>query len=290
MKYLKKYGWMALFLAVFLALDTAVHTLFQPYVIFGSRFYLNDFELTRRDHPEEIWDKVFFGNSVVISGYREDVSQTGYVNLGLDYGVVRDLWEMVQRGDIRLGSELVIGLSDLTLYDRFETNPTYPWNQRALEPYCYFQRDKLRMFLEFSSKHLLLGRPLADYSGQKKAHYSGTMSSEELAQKLATSRYTHLPIQDFQENMECLKKLADYCQKEGVRMRCVWMPINPEVEISPETAAVRDQAQSICQDKGVEFLNLERALPVACFYDIGHLNYEYGAYRFMEVIEPWLAS
>lgn len=290
MKILKKYGWIPVFFAVFIALDLVIAAVFQPFLIHSGRFVLNDFELTCRDHPEKTWDKVFFGNSVVISAYREEVSQSGYVNLGLDYGVVRDLWQMLQKGQITIGSELVIGLSDLTLYDKFETHPTYPWHRDWYEPYVYFQRDKLRLFLEDGAKELLLGRQPADYSQRQKTHYSGSMTSSELAEKLETSRYVNLPIEDFQENMRCLAKIADYCQKQGIRLRCVWMPVNPEVEISAETRAVYDQMKAICEEKGVELLDLERALETECFYDIGHLNYEYGAYRFLEVIDPWLAS
>ena len=290
MKFLKKYGFFPLFFAVFLVLDLLLASVFQPFLVNSGRFVLNDFELTCRDHPEKTWNRVFFGNSVVISAYREEVSESGYVNLGLDYGVVRDLWQMIQKRQIHIGSELVIGLSDLTLYDKFETHPTYPWHRDFYEPYAYFQRDKLRLFLESGAKELLLGRMPEDHSGRQKAHYSGSMSSEELAEKIATSRYVNLPIEDFQENMKCLEKVADYCEKNGIRLRCVWMPVNPEVEISPETRAVYDQAKAICAAKGVEFLDLERALDVDCFYDIGHLNYEYGAYRFMEVIDPWLLS
>lgn len=289
MKFLKKNSWMLLLIIVFIAVDLAVGAVFQPYLIRSGRFVCNDYELTRRAHPEKVWDKVFFGNSVVISAYREEVSESGYVNLGLDYGVVRDLWEMVRKGTIEIGSELVIGLSDLTLYDVFETHPTYPWHKDFYEPYVYFQRDKLRLFLESSVKELAGAIP-EDHSDQQKAHYSGSMSSAELANKLAESRYVNLPIEDFQENMRCLEKLADYCAKRNIRMRCVWMPVNPEVEISAETRAVYNQAKDICEEKAVEFLDLERALDIPCFYDIGHLNYEYGAYRFMEVIDPWLAS
>lgn len=289
MKFLKKNSWLLALIAVFLVLDLAIGAVFQPYLIRSGRFLLNDFELTRRDHPEQVWDKVFFGNSVVISAYREDVSQSGYVNLGLDYGVVRDLWEMIRKGEITIGSELVLGLSDLTLYDKFETNPTYPWHKAWYEPYTYFQRDKLRLFLESSAKSLL-GKAPEDHSDQQKAHYSGSMSTQELNEKLETSRYVHLPIEDFQENMACLEKLADYCASHDIRLRCVWMPVNPEVEISQETQAVRDQAKAICESKNVQWLDLERALDTSCFYDIGHLNYEYGAYRFMEVIDQWLAS
>lgn len=286
MRFLKKNGWLLALVVVFVALDMVLSAVFTPFLIHSGRFVLNDYELTRRDHPEEVWDKVFFGNSVVISAYREDVSESGYVNLGLDYGVVRDLWEMVQKGTIVIGSELVIGLSDLTLYDKFETHPTYPWHKDWYEPYAYFQRDRLRLWVENN----LPGKTWEDHSDRQKIHYNGSMSSEELAKKIETSRYVNLPIEDFQENMACLSKLADYCAENDIRLRCVWMPVNPEVEISPETRAVYDQTVAICKEKNVEFLDLERTLDVECFYDIGHLNYEYGAYRFMEVIDPWLAK
>lgn len=285
----KKYGWLTAFILVFLAADLVLSLVFQPYIISSGRFVCNDFELTQRSHPEKVWDKVFFGNSVVISSYREEISEIDYVNLGLDYGVVRDLWQMMSKNQIEIGSELVIGLSDLTLYDKFETHPTYPWHKDWYEPYAYFQRDRLRLYLESSVKALRGVQP-ENHLEQTKAHYYGSMSSQALAEKLETSRYANLPIEDFQENMRCLQKVADYCTQKGIRLRCVWMPVNPEVEISAETRAVYEQAKTICEEKQVEFLDLERALPVECFYDIGHLNYEYGAYRFMEVIDPWLAS
>ena len=156
-KHWKKYSFLVLLLVVFLLLDFLISQVFTPYLIESGRFVLNDYELTRRDHPEEVWDKVFFGNSVVISAYREDVSKSDFVNLGLDYGVVEDLWEMVDQGIIQIGSELVVGLSDLTLYDHFETNPTYPWHRAFYEPYCYFQRDRLRLFLEEQLVGVLTG-------------------------------------------------------------------------------------------------------------------------------------
>lgn len=289
--FLKRHRFVLLLLVLVIALDWAVSALFQPYLIQSGRFVLNDYELTRRDHPEEVWDQVFFGNSVVISAYREDVSESDYVNLGLDYGVVTDLWDMVRKGTITIGSDLVVGLSDLTLYDDFETNPTYPWHRAFYEPYCYFQRDRLRIFLEENLKALVTGNtPAALYGDRQKAHYTGSLSQAELDDKVASSQYSHLPIEDFQENLAALGKLADYCASHGIRMRAVWMPLNPSLEVSPETRAVYDQAKAVCQEKEIEFLDLEAALDASCFYDIGHLNYEYGAYRFTEVIDPWLLS
>lgn len=179
---------------------------------------------------------------MVISAYREDVSESDFVNLGLDYGVVEDLWEMVDQGIIQIGSELVVGLSDLTLYDHFETNPTYPWHRAFYEPYCYFQRDRLRLFLEEQLVGVLTGN-LSEpaYGDRQKIHYTGSLSQQELEEKVATSKYTNLPLEDFQENMNALEKLADYCDRHGVRMRAVWMPLNPSLEVSnpPEQSMSR---------------------------------------------------
>ena len=103
---------------------------YNNFIVNSDYFVKNDFEITQYKHPEKVWDKVFFGNSVVISAYMEDKSSKGYVNLGLDYGVVTDLWEMIEKKHINIGSELVIGLNYLTLYDEFETNPTYIWHKK----------------------------------------------------------------------------------------------------------------------------------------------------------------
>ena len=277
-------------LILFFALDLAISAVFQPYILRSGRFACNDYEVTRRDHMEQVWDKVFFGNSMVISAYREDVSDSGYINLGLDYGVVRDLWEMVRGGTIELGGDLVIGLSYLTLYDNFETNPTYIWHKDPWVPYSYFMRDRLRLWLEDTLKTPFNGRPAAAFPDQTKSFYHGAMSQTALEEKEAASVYEHLPLSDFQENMDALAKLADYCAKHGVRLRCVWMPLNPAIAPSEEANAVRDRAAEVCQEKRVEFYNMEDALDAECFYDSGHLNYEYGSYRFTEVIDPWLAS
>lgn len=287
-----KYLFFLVFPAVFLAIDLTLSAVFPPYVISSGRFYLNDYEVTRRDHPEEVWDKVFFGNSAVVSAYREDVSESGYINLGLDYGVLTDLWEMIQKGVITLGSELVLGMNDLTLYDRFDTNPTYPWHREFYEPYSYFARDRLTVLIRDAGNQLLTGAEPAygAYANQTKIFYYGAMSRAELEEKAAASVYEHLPILDFQKNMDTLAKLADYCAERGVRLRCVWMPANPDITPSDEMNAVRDQAAAVCREKQVEFYNMEDALEAECFYDSGHLNYEYGSYRFTEVIDPWLAS
>ena len=137
----------------------------------------NDYEATRVAHPEEVWDRVFFGNSAVISAYRENLSEAGYVNLGMDYAVVRDLWELLDEGYLKVGSELVVGLNLFALYDDLPTNPSYIWHRGRLEPYVYFHRDKLLRIAEGIQK-LRDGQTIR-YRG--KGIDSGMMTDEELA-------------------------------------------------------------------------------------------------------------
>ena len=290
-RFLDKYLFFIAFPVVFLTVDIILSSVIPPYIISSGRFRLNDYEMTRRDHPEEVWDKVFFGNSMVISAYREDVSESGYINLGLDCGAVADLWEMVQKNAVTLGSELVVGLNELTLYDRVDTDPSYPWHRRFYEPYSYFARDRLAVLIREAGEQLLtgVGRDDGIYSGQTKIVCYGAVPQAAL-EEMAASACERLPASDFQENMDALSKLADYCAGHGVRLRCVWMPVNPAVVPSDEGNVVRDRAAAVCQEKQVEFYDMGDALEAECFYDNGHLNYEYGSYRFTEAIDPWLIS
>ena len=47
---------------------------YNNFIVRSDYFVKNDFEITQCKHPEKTWDKVFFGNSVVISAYDEDKS------------------------------------------------------------------------------------------------------------------------------------------------------------------------------------------------------------------------
>jgi hypothetical protein len=279
-------------ICAFLVLDILLAHFIQPYIISSGRFYLNDFEVTQRDHPEETWDRVFFGNSVVISAFREDDSESGYINLGLDDGVVTDLWELICKGYLNIGSELVIGLNSLTMYDDFETNPGYQWHRTWYQPYCYFQRNRLKLLLEDSIRQVLRGYvPSTPYVEQTKSVYYGALSTEEVLARRASDHYQpylSLGEEDYQENLRALEKVYSYCQSHGIRLRLVWMPENPIVERDAASACAYELTQAFAAQYGVEFYDMSDMLSAECFYDGGHLNYEYGAHVFTEVIEPWL--
>lgn len=255
-------------------------------------FVKNDYEITQCDHPEEVWDKVFFGNSVVISSFIEDKSSSGYINCGLDDGVVTDLWRLLNYRYMNVGSELVIGLNYLTLYDDFETNPTYIWHKKWYQPYVYFERDRFYPLITESFEKLLNGESPAPmkYAYQKKNIYHGRVAPGPLQEKMAEYEelFFNKPIEDYSENMEALQKVIDYCEKHDIRLRAVWMPWNPSCRKPQIVIDVKNRAINLLRENNVEVLDLEDEFGEECFYDSGHLNYDVGSEIFTNRINEWL--
>lgn len=255
-------------------------------------FQKNDFEITQYKHPEKVWDKVFFGNSVVISSFIEEQSTSGYINLGLDYGVVTDLREMIEKEYIKLGSDLVVGLNYLTLYDEFETNPTYIWHKKAYEPYAYFERDRFYPILTDGFDKLLRledCRPMK-YGEQTKSVYHGMVADTAMQEKLKEyeDEYFNLPLEKFSENTAALGDVVSYCLKHGIRMRVVWMPWNPKYEKPQLLTDLKTEVNQVLEQNNIEILDLEDSLPETYFYDTGHLNYEVGSPQFTSILDQWL--
>lgn len=255
-------------------------------------FVKNDFEITQANHPEKVWDKVFFGNSVVISAFMEDESNSGYINCGLDYGVVTDLWEMIDEGYINIGSELVIGLNYLTLYDDFETNPTYIWHKDWYEPYVYFERDRFYPLITGCFERLINGEsvPPMTYSYQNKAVYHGRVSDKALKSKLKEyeTAFFNKPVDDYSENLEALENVIIYCKENNIRVRGVHMPWNPTFKKPNIVKQMHSAADAVFSKYGIEVLDLEDEFEKEYFYDTGHLNYDVGSPKFTEYIDNWL--
>lgn len=255
-------------------------------------FVKNDFEITQHDHPEKEWNKVFFGNSVVISAYLENESKSGYINCGLDYGVVTDLWEMIDKGHINIGSELVIGLNYLTLYDDFETNPTYIWHKKWYQPYAYFERDRFYPLVTGCFTRLINGESIAPmtYSYQNKAVYHGRVSDSDLEKKMEEyeTMFFSKPLEDYSKNLNALEKVIQYCQKKNIRVRAVHMPWNPAFEKPQLLKDIHNAADAVFKKYNVEILDLEDEFTKECFHDTGHLNYDIGSPLFTKLIDEWL--
>ena len=262
------------------------------FIVDSNIFVKNDFEITQYDHPEKVWDKVFFGNSVVISAYMEEESKSGYINCGLDYGVVTDLWEMINEGYVNIGSELVIGLNYLTLYDDFDTNPTYKWHKKWYQSYAYFERDRFYPLITGSFERLINGEsvPPMTYTYQDKAVYHGKVEDKALREKFKEyeNEFFNKSIDDYSKNFEALTKIIGYCNENNIRLRVVHMPWNPDFEKPELVRNVRTKTDEILTRYGIEVLDLEDSFGAEYFYDTGHLNYDVGSPVFTQTIDKWL--
>ena len=272
-----------------IAADTIL-TYFNP-IKYSTYMYRNDFELTQLKHPEKVWDKVFFGSSSVVAAYMEEESEHDYINMGVDYGQIRDLSAMLRGSFIEVGSEIVLGLNYLSLYDDFDTNPAYIWHKKVYTPYPYFQRDRLHPFMTDLFSGILSGnlpRPISE--GQEKRAYHGHMSEEELHQRRLGyyERYWDLDISQFDINFNELEYLISYCEDNGIRLRAVWMPWSEMLEVPSIALQVKDRADAMFRDKGIDTLDLMDAVPAEYFHDFGHVTIERGAPYFTKIIDKWL--
>ncbi len=290
LKWMKRWSFLLLLCAVLLVGEAALRH-YDP-VKYLKPVWRDDFELLQLAHPEEVWDKVFYGSSAVTASYLEGYGGSGYLNAGIDYGTVKDLWELLDKGYITVGSDLVLGLNELSFLDSLPTNPTYVWHRAWYEPYVYFQRDRLLKIVTDGIDNLSNGQPFVtiDHSDQQRQVYHGHLTGAELADGLerVKEKFGYMSPAECVKNFAALDKLADYCREHGVRLRAVWMPRNSKVELYPAAQSVIEAADARLEALGIETLDLLHEIPDEYFYDTGHMDYETGAPYFTETIEPWL--
>lgn len=281
-------------LLVFYAVDTALAH-WAP-VERSTYFVRNDYEKSVMSHGNRTeYEKVIYGNSTLISSYIEEQSAAGFVNFGQDYGTVCDLYEMLTEGHLTVTDELVVNLNYFVLMDTLETNPSYPWHRRVLVPYVYFQRDRLSPVVSAIASNMMYGRPILDlpiYGDLRKSVYHGVQTDAELAEKIQTHSdlFWGQGLDAYEKNLAALGKVADWCAEQNVRLRVFWGPWNNDVEVPENVRAVTEAANAVLEQRGVEPADMTGLLERKYFYDIGHLNYEYGAVHFTEVLDQWLLS
>lgn len=274
--------------ALFLIFDIALSMLRPAETL--DLFVKNDFEKTVASHPEIAWHNVIYGNSAVISAYKEHPG--GYINLGLDYGTIVDLREMLDRGIARVDGNIVLGLNYFNFLDTMETNPTYPWHRSPLEPYIYFQRSRFKPLITNTWQSLISGGGINPqrHTNLEKTVYHGKLPDQEMADKIEVhkSQYWTLEIGSFARNLDALRDLAKYCADSHIRLRALWVPWNPDVPMPEISKRVMREADAIFEEYQIEVRDMTGALSADCFHDIGHLTWEYGAEIFTEEMDKWL--
>lgn len=292
--WLKRYAFLLLLAAVLVGGETAMN-LTDP-VSRMTCIWRNDYELIRLQHPDMTFEKAIFGSSAVTASYIEGrEGSVGYANIGMDYGTVKDITEMLEKGELTVTEDLVLGLNNLSFLDTLPTNATYPWHRKWYEPYLYFQRDRLEQLVTDGVTNLLNGEPFTkvDSSHQQRAVYRGALSDEDLMESWESlvERFGETtPEVDCAENFAALDRLAAWCEDHGVRLRAIWMPWNGKLEIYPAAQNVMDYANQQLERLGIETLDMTRVVEDQYFFDTGHLDYDTGAPWFTDYIDPWLAE
>lgn len=277
---------------MFLLTDIAVYKL-DP-VNNLPLFNRNDFNKTRMVHPESDWEKIFFGNSTVAASYLEDESKSGYINVGINYGKLTDLEGMLTGKHIAGTKEIVVGLNFFTLMDNLPTDPSYIWHKKSYEPYLYFYRSQFKKVLTNGLTNLTQSKPFIGmlYTSSEKELYHGRLDDEKIKAKAEeyVKKYGDLTLADFNGNIKALKNVIEYCDKNGIRLRAVWMPWNPVNTPPAYVEDLKNIVDGIMAENDVEYLNWISGFGTEYFHDLGHLNYEAGAPKFSGEIEEWLVN
>lgn len=281
-----------LILAIIWILSDICLTIFDPFK-YCPYFIKNDFEVTQLNHPEKVWDKVFYGSSVVAASFLEEYSTSGYYNAGVSYGTVSDCYNLLKSGRMKVGSELVIGLNDISFYDDLDTNPTYIWHKKWYQHYLYFQRDKVYPIIETGISNVLNKTPFLSepaWGQQTKNYCYGQLTDEQLldSEKSMLERFNVKTLDDCKKNYSDLEKLIEFCKEKGIRLRVIWMPWNPKIPFYNFAEITMDYANDIFEKNGIEVYDMTNMIEPEYFYDIGHMSYQEGSPYFTKVVDEFL--
>ncbi|KNF08356.1 hypothetical protein CLPU_8c01210 [Gottschalkia purinilytica] len=257
-------------------------------------FYQNDFSKTVHSNPEMPWKNIFYGSSIVAGAFMDEKTSTDYVNMGIRYGKITDLEEMLKKNMLKVEDNIVIGMNVFTFLDELPTDPYYIWHKKIYEPYLYFYRGPILKYIETTYEQLKNNEEInqvPDWVLQKQINH-GRLSKEELDKKKNEykKRYGNLNIDDFNKNIESLKRVIDYCDKNNIRLRAIWMPWNPVDTQFSYVDELKKEVNSIFNNNKIEVLDWTNKYEEKYFHDLGHLNFEEGAPKFTEEIDKWLSK
>lgn len=297
--YARKNGFVLLLVLVFLLIDALVARL-DP-MTHSRRFQKDDFTKTLFHHE---WDRsgpVFYGNSAVTGAYMEDKAQVKLVEMGLAYGKVTDLREILRRGLYEPEDMLVLGIDVHTMLDKMQTDPRFPWSRPWYSPYLFHYRDYFQdaggEWLRNAWSGLRRGDPdFRTYEPRwiDKELYFGLETPEQLKKDLQRyeANYNWMQLSDMTDNLEALDWVIGYAKSRPLTLKVVWMPLHPDPAY-PHPAywqPLKERVNGTLQANGIPVLDLSDAFKPDDFHDLVHLNQETGAPTFTAEVDRWLRS
>lgn len=295
----RKNSFVLLLVVGFLLVDTFVA--WRDPMTNSLRFEKDDFTKTLYHHQ---WDRsgpVFFGNSAVTGAYMEHKAQKPLVEMGMTYGKITDLREILQRGLYTVEEQLVVGIDVHTMLDPMQTDPRFPWSRPWYSPYIFHYRD---YFQDSGGEWIRNAWTAArqgklDFSSYEprwndKMLYFGYKPVEEMKKDLARyeANYYWMGLDDMKANLEALEWLLGYVKERNLPLKVIWMPLNPDPAY-PQPAywkQLKDRVHAMLQPYSVPVLDLSDKFAPDTFNDIVHLNQEVGAPKFTSEVDRWLLS
>lgn len=257
-------------------------------------FSKNDFQRTVHANPEQEWSKVIYGNSAVIASYDETISESGYVNLGLNYGKITDLDAMLSQGMVKIEDKLILGLNLFTFMDELPTDPSYGWRRAWYEPYLYFYRDQIAGSIDRYFMSIVKGQSVA--INRKKLYskelYYGTLQQDKLDSKIKEykEKYYVMTLEDFKDNLDALDRVIAYTQKHNIQLDVIWMPWNPKLESPAYLNELKAQVSAKLVRANIQVVDWMNKFQPEQFHDLGHLNVQRGRPLFTKELDQWVAE
>ncbi|MEF3305426.1 hypothetical protein [Paenibacillus sp. GYB003] len=297
--YVRKNGFVLMLVIVFLLIDAFVARV-DP-MTNSRRFEKDDFTKTLFHHD---WDRsgpVFFGNSAVTGAYMERKAQRPLVEMGMAYGKITDLREILRRGLYEPEEQLVIGIDVHTMLDKMQTDPRFPWSRPWYSPYLFHYRD----YFQDAGKEWLRNawtaakRGKLDFAAYEprwidKELYFGREPADRLLKdwQRYEADYNWMTLSDMANNLDALDWVIDDAKRRGLSLKVVWMPLNPDPAYPqpPYWKPLKERVGGTLQANSIPVLDLSDTFRPDEFHDLVHLNQETGAPKFTAEVDRWLLS
>lgn len=295
--FIKRNGFVLSLLAAFLLTDWLVAR-WDP-LVHSMRFTKNDFTKTLLDHNWTDSGPVFYGNSAVVGAYIEDEAQVPLIEMGLAYGKITYLREILEEPWFHVQDQLVLGIDVHTILDELDTDPTYPWNRKWYQPYLYAYRayfqDTFTKTVKQAYTSLRQGKPEEMLDHQPwldKYLYFGQKPKDEIDADF--NKYEQLfnwmGMEDTRQNLNALEWVLDYVDEHQLDFKVIWMPYNPDYPLPHYMTEFMKEANILLEERQVPVLDLVSRYDSIYFHDVVHLNREQGAPLFTREVDEWLLS
>jgi hypothetical protein len=229
----------------------------------------------------------------VTAAYIEEQSSSGLVEMGMSYGKITDLKQILSRSLYHVQGQLVVGIDVHTMLDKLPTDDTYVWFKPWYQPYLFYYRAYFRDSGGEFLRNLLHGSLAYEPRWIDKELYYGHQSDEEMQAKWDDydKRFGWMTVEDdLRDNVNALAWVIDYAKQHDIPLKVIWMPWDKAFPLPPYVDPLRQKVNAMLTAADIPTLDLMQHYEPIYFSDLVHLNREEGAPLFTKEVDQWLLS